>query len=168
MPKILFDEPTKLYAEHAALVDAMRGAFKTGVGAFLEQIRHEAAALLPEPLQQHDTGAYRYWWTAPTDAEKDSCAHLWFATNEPEIIAPGRIALTVVSPKADAATLARLADVARLPELREWCKPVRKVGSWSIFTATLTYAEGDEVGPLAEKLAALLMAMRTVETATQA
>lgn len=162
---IQFGEAARLYAENAQIVEAMRQEFNDAVRHFLDRLAAEAATMLPEPVHTHDMPASRYLWMAPTNADREAWAHLWLATNKPEIVHPGSLDFTCAAPRADQATLARLVGVASLPQFSGWCRK-GSGKNWSVLTGTLKYTAGGPIAAPARQLADLLRALRAAETTT--
>lgn len=67
---IRFGEAARLFAENAAVVEAMREEFRREVDDFLERLRVATESFLPEPVRARNVPGYRYGWTAPTASEK--------------------------------------------------------------------------------------------------
>jgi hypothetical protein len=159
-----FTEAAHLYAEYAAVVELMQNEFLQSMSSFLDSM---ATALnqkvRPEILQaKATTASYRYWWLAeePTDMEKHPL--LWIDGRQPSIVNSGRFAMTVCAPKALKDERARYVVAAQQSELAPYCSAI-KGGPWSLFTFTITYADGDPFETLAEPVGCLLLLLRKVE-----
>jgi hypothetical protein len=162
---VRFSEAARLYAEHAAVVELMQRELHKGIASFLDAVRSALHSMVaPETLREKQTGAYRYWWLADEADDMENHPLLWFEARRPAIVHPGHLAMTACAPRASAAERARYVALSKGPPLAQYCKS-GKGGTWSLFTFTVTYTDGDPVEQVAEPISQLLRSLRHTERA---
>ena len=93
------------------------------------------------------------------DKQKDEKPQLYMYEETPEIISQGILELTAICPKASENELVSLQAVSKHPDFQSYCSAGKKPGTWSIFTARITYSGDDMVSEAAGKIAKLLIAL---------
>ena len=165
---VRFSDPARLYAEHAAIVELMEREFLQSISNFLDSIVAALRPMVnPETLREKQTGkqgtrSFRYWWLADTPDDMEAHPLLWFETGLSAIVDPGRLAMTVCTPRATKDERVRYMAVSKEPALAPYSKSASG-GTWSLFTFTVTYADGDPIEQVAEPISRLLLALRQTE-----
>ena len=162
-----FSEAARLYAENAKLVDAMRLAFQRDVDEFLDSVQDEMASRInleaaPLQLQHRVTKGYKYWWIGEDEREQNDYPQLWINRTLPEIVHPGTLVLTAISPKAQGDQLSKLSAIGLMDEFKSCCSPGGK--PWNLFVVRITGLHDPKTSETAGKIADILVALTRANT----
>jgi len=154
-----FSEAAVLYAENAALVDQMYQATLKEVNTFLDAVRDEVISLIaPRTLQEQNVQKNRYWWIGEDPDKGPEYPQFYFAKEKAEIVIPGVLEMVAIAQKSTEDQRRQLQAIAGQPEFKDICTQ-GKGGTWSLFTARITYSGENMVSEAAGKIAPLLIAL---------
>jgi hypothetical protein len=95
-----FDDASRLYAEHAVLLEAMKASYRGHAALFVEALEEEMDRLLqPTSLRAYRASGGsggRYWWTG--DLDHPERPHLWLQPEDPAHVSPTHLWLLVYAP----------------------------------------------------------------------
>ena len=160
-----FGDAARLYANNAKVVDRMREAYQTDVGAFLDTLNERIAELVqPRTLQQRTMGRVYYnWWLGKDTHDDDEHPCLWIDPTLPRIVVPGILHVTVDISGKMAAYGEQFSAVQSQLQLPSSCS-IEKGEQDGIFTVIMRYeTEDDPVTFIAGQIASLLIALDAVE-----
>ncbi|MCL4750450.1 MAG: hypothetical protein KJ015_09830 [Myxococcales bacterium] len=137
-----FTAEARLYAEHAALVEEMRKAFRESGLAFVNVLSTAMAARLhPTKLRSRVTERWAYWWLAADErAEKDQFGQLYLGWDDPDIVRAGKLQAWASAPAARGEDVTELVELSSDPRLARWCKPARTGTKTSLFAIDVEFS----------------------------
>lgn len=155
----MFSDAARLYAENTHLIDLMYDRMTSEIRGFLEALRNAVQERLDAEVKTKITKAeWWYCWLEIPGVPADATFQLCCKLNEAQIVL-GRLALQAGAPQALPDVLERLAAVAHMPDVRDFCTP-GSGGAWSLFTAAIEYGRDAPVTQAADKLEKLFVAAR--------
>ena len=97
-----FDDASRIYAEHAVLIEAMRTSYRDHAARLIEALEEEMERVLqPTSLRTYRASGGsggRYWWTG--DLDHPERPHLWLQPEDATHVSPARLWLLVYAPVA--------------------------------------------------------------------
>ncbi|MEP7123902.1 MAG: hypothetical protein ABJE95_23440 [Byssovorax sp.] len=97
-----FDEASRVYAEHAPLLEAMRTSYRAHAALFVEALEEEMARLL-QPIslctyRASGGSGGRSWWTG--DLDHAESPYLWLQPEDATHVSPTHLWLLLYAPAA--------------------------------------------------------------------
>jgi hypothetical protein len=151
-----FSEAARLYAENAAVVEAMHRAFTESVRQFLDYLSGEVNRLLaPERLSESAKGKYRYWriGEAHSDSNREPC--FFFNQDLPDLIVPGELWFGVGADQVTEDQLTRMHALADDPDLKPYVEGHSRY-KWNVLSGKVPYPRDNPVEVVAPVLATIL------------
>jgi hypothetical protein len=156
----LFSETSRLYAENYPTIEFVENTLRQEVDTFLDTVRDKIRSAVGDKAREQkaaNTG-YRYWWIGGPHYESHAC--LWLVSERHEVVPPGKVTFQACAPRGSGRQWADLRELANRPEFKEVCEADKgKLGSYSLFIATVKYGTRNPAQRVAEITVKLLRAM---------
>jgi len=161
-----FSEATRQFAKNIKIVQVMEKLFKDEMAVFFDTLNYRLAKLIPgevcnKTTRGNDGAPLHYWWLGTPEKWDKDVGLLYLVASDSDLIAENRL-LVVVSGGSTTDVKTRIRQIKDAKDFNDFefgGKPNR----YSHFTGHLKLPEDDPVGFVAERLAALLTAIKTAE-----